>query len=114
MADKQKALTKAQQDLLEKIRTSRGVTCLRGREIATGQVLVKRGLVIEVDQRSWQVLPAGVAGWVEAGLVCQACAGDAPRGKCLNPKCVGGPIVRELVPADEAGVTGTPGGQSNG
>lgn len=41
-------------------------------------------------------LPA--AGWVEAGLVCQACAGDAPRGKCLNPRCIGGPIVRELVP----------------
>lgn len=39
-------------------------------------------------------------GWREAGLVCQACAGDAPGGKCKNPKCIGGPIVRELVPAD--------------
>jgi hypothetical protein len=37
-------------------------------------------------------------GWREAGLVCQACAGDAPGGKCRNPKCIGGPIVRELVP----------------
>lgn len=49
-----------------------------------------------------QPAPAGVPasdGWREAGLVCQACAGDAPGGKCRNPKCVGGPIVRELVPA---------------
>jgi hypothetical protein len=54
--------------------------------------------------RTAGVLASG-DGWVEAGLVCQACAGDAPRGKCLNPRCVGGPIVRELVPGN-AGVAG--------
>jgi hypothetical protein len=32
-------------------------------------------------------------------LVCQACAGDAPGGKCQTKGCYGGPIVEE-VPAD--------------
>jgi hypothetical protein len=47
-------------------------------------------------------------GWVDAGLVCQACTGDAPRGKCLNRRCVGGPIVRELVPPGAAARGNTP------
>lgn len=44
----------------------------------------------------------GAPASIEAGLVCQACAGDAPRGKCLTPNCVGSPIVRERVPAGVA------------
>lgn len=55
---------------------------------------------------------ASAEGYVEAGLVCQACAGDAPGGKCQTPKCVGGPIVRELVPA--AGVAVDDSDQSKG
>jgi hypothetical protein len=80
----------------------------------------KRPMPTADELRAWAIKlgtpgpgePHGAApsdGWVEAGLVCQACAGDAPGGKCCNPKCVGGPVVRELVPAH--GATAAPGGQ---
>lgn len=69
------------------------------------------GATMTIDSPQWRrAHPRGVQstdGYVEAGLVCQACAVDAPGGKCKNPRCVGGPIVRELVPA-----AGVPGGQA--
>lgn len=57
---------------------------------------------------------ASAAGWKEAGLVCQACAGGAPRGKCRTPKCIGRPIVRELVPDGVPVVAEAQEGKNNG
>lgn len=54
--------------------------------------VVDAGFATAIQRKFMEVNGIAVLGV----FVCQACAGDAPSGKCQTPKCVGGPIVEEI------------------